>query len=105
MRSKGNETLYERRLRRPIDDDMRKAIHSAYLRRRHEIPVATEMHWHQDRPQFSIRSNWLSFHVGYTPDRMVVEAELSFAARMMITDAHRRQAVAVIHSIAEELNL
>jgi len=36
---------------------------------------------------------------------MVVEAELSFAARMMITEAHRRQAVAVIHSIAEELNL
>jgi hypothetical protein len=103
MRSK--ERLYERPLRRPIDADAREAIHSAYLRRRHELPVATEMHWHAEKPQFSIRSSWLSFHVGYTPERMVVEAELSFAARMMITDEHRRKAVAVIDSIAEELDL
>jgi len=99
------ETLYERRLRRPIDADAREAIRSAYLKRRHEIPVATELHWHQDKPQFSIRSSWLSFHVGYTPERLVVEAELSFAARMMATDAHRKQAVAIIDSIADELGL
>lgn len=99
------ETLYERRLRRPIDADARKAIHSAYLKRRHEIPVPTELHWHTDKPQFSIRSTWLSFHVGYTAERLVVEAELSFAARMMATDAHRRQAVAMLDSIVDELNL
>ncbi len=99
------ERLYERRLRRPIDEAAREAIRSAYLKRRHEIPVPTEMHWHKDKPQFSIRSAWLSFHVGYTPERLVVEAELSFAARLMTTDEHRRQAVAMIGSIADELDL
>ena len=99
------ETLYERRLRRPIDADARKAIHTAYLKRRHEIPLATEMHWHKDKPQFSIRSSWASFNVGYTPERLVVEAELSLAARLVVKDEHRRQAVAFIDAIADELDL
>src|SRR4051794_20763204 len=99
------ETLYERPLRRPIDDEARRAIHSAYLRRRHEIPVPTELHWHDDKPQFSIRSSLLSFHVGYTPARLIVEAELSLAARLLATDDHRRRAVAMIDSIADELDL
>jgi hypothetical protein len=102
---RARETLYQRQLRRPIDAEAREAIHSAYLRRRHEIPVATELLWHKDKPQFSIRSSWVSFNVGYTPERLVVEAELSLAARMMATEAHRRQAVAVIDSIADELGL
>ncbi len=99
------ETLYERRLKRPIDADTREAIRSAYFKRRHEIPVPTELHWHETKPMFSIKSALLSFHIGYTPDRLIVEAELSFAARLMATDAHRRKAVAVIDSIADELNL
>jgi hypothetical protein len=103
MRSK--ETLYERRLRRPIDATAREEIHSAYLKRRHEFPVPTELHWHKDKPEFSIRSSWLSFNVGYTPERIVVEAELSLAARMMATKEHRRQAVALFDAIADELGL
>ena len=103
MRSR--EKLYERRLRRPIDADLREAIDSAYQRRKHEIPVATELHWHASKPEFSIRSSWMSFNVGYTPERLTVEAELSMAARLMVTDAHRKQAVAVIDSIADELGL
>ena len=47
MRSR--EKLYERRLRRPIDADLREAIDSAYQRRKHEIPVATELHWHASK--------------------------------------------------------
>lgn len=103
MRSK--EKLYERRLRRPIDDTARKAISSEYLKRRHEIPVSTELHWHDDKPQFTITSSWLSFNVGYTPDRLVVEAELTFAARMMATEAHRKRAAEIIDSIANDLDL
>src|SRR5947209_13122061 len=99
------EVLYQRRVKRPIDAAARQAIELAYLKRRHEIPVATELHWHKDKPQFSIRSTWLSFHVGYTPEQMVVEAELSLAARVMATDARRWRALAVIHSIADELDL
>lgn len=99
------EKLYERRLRRPIDQAAREAIQGAYLKRRHELPVPTELQWHKDKPQFTIKSSWLSFNVGYTPERLVVEAELSFAARMLATDVHRKQAVEIISSIADELDL
>src|SRR5208337_5652565 len=53
--------LYTRRLRRPIDGPTRAAIANEYSRRRHEIPVPTELQWHPDKPQFTIRAQWLSF--------------------------------------------
>ena len=75
--------------------DRARRSHSEFSRRRHEIPVPTELHWHADKPQFTIRSNWLSFIVGFTPDRLVVDAELSLAAKMLATDENRKHAVAV----------
>ncbi len=100
------EKLFERRLRRPLDEATRRAIDSEYQRRRHEIPIPTELKWHQSHPQFTIRSPMLSFIVNFTSDeRMVVDAELSFAARMLASDANRKQAVAFIESIAVDLGL
>jgi hypothetical protein len=100
------EKLFERRLRRPLDEATRRAIESEYHRRRHEIPIATELKWHKSHPQFTISSSLLSFIVNFTADeRMVVDAELSLAARLMATDANRKQAVAFIESIAVDLGL
>lgn len=100
------EKLYERQLRRPLDEETRRAIDSAYERRRHEIPIPTELHWHATHPQFTIRSTLLSFIVNFTSDeRLIVDAELSLVARMMASDAHRKQAVQFIESIACDLGL
>src|SRR4051794_21033091 len=99
------ETLYKRRLRRPLDEPTRRAIDSAYTLRRHEIPMETELHWHPSQPRFTIRSKLLSFVVHFTADDLVVDAELTLAAKMFATDAHRKQAVTFIESIAKELNL
>jgi hypothetical protein len=99
------ETLYERPLRRPIDTMTRKAIEAIYNQRRHEIPVETELHWHPAKPQFTLKSRWLSFHGHFTPEKLVVDAELTLTAKMMATDAHRGQAVRFIDAIAEELGL
>ncbi len=100
------ETLLERPLRRPLDDATRLAIEGAYRKRRHEIPVPTELTWHAVRPEFTIRSSLMSFVVNFTSDeRMVVDAELSFAARMLASEANRKQAVRFIESIAVELGL
>ncbi len=100
------EKLFERRLRRPLDDETRRAIESEYQRRRHEIPIPTQMKWHQTHPRFTISSPLLSFIVNFTADeRMVVDAELSLAARMLASDANRKQAVAFIESIAVDLGL
>jgi hypothetical protein len=99
------EKLYERRLRRPLDDATRQAIVSLFHERRHEIPVETELHWHPAQPRFTIRSRWVSFHGHFTPDTLVVDAELSLTARLMATDEHRGQAVRFLDAIANDLGL
>ena len=99
------ETLYTRRLRRPIDGPTREAITTEFSRRRHEIPVPTELHWHPEKPQFTIRSQWLSFVVQFTHEVLVVDAELSLAAKMFATQKHRQNAVHFIDSIATDLGL
>ena len=95
--------LYTRRLRRPIDGPTRAAIANEYSRRRHEIPVPTELQWHSDRPQFTIRAQWLSFVVRFTHDVLEVDVELSLAAKAFATQTHRQNAVRFIDSIANDL--
>jgi hypothetical protein len=99
------ETLYKRRLRRPLDAPTREAISSEFSRRRHEIPIPTELHWHGEKPQFTIRSRWLSFIVNFTQETLVVDAELSLAAKALATKENRASAVLFIDSIVNELGL
>jgi hypothetical protein len=75
------------------------------LQRRNEIPIPTELRWHPEKPQFTIGSQWLSFVVHFTPETLVVDAELSLAAKMMATKENRRMAVQFIESIATDLGL
>lgn len=99
------ETLYKRRLRRPIDGAVREAIALAFARRRHEIPVPAELHWCHDKPEFTIRSTWLSFVVRFTAEDFVVDAELSLAAKALATRENRETAVRFIESLANDLGL
>jgi hypothetical protein len=99
------ETVYKRRLRQPIDALTREAISTEYLRRRHEIPVPTELHWHAEKPQFTIRSKLLSFVVYFSHDLLVVDAELTLAAKLMATKENRETAVKFIDSLANDLGL
>ena len=99
------ERLYERALNRPIDDQTKTIIHSEFHRRRDQIPVLTELSWHAARPELTIRARGIAFVVNFTHDRMIVDAELSFAAKMLATDENRRHAVWLIESVAADLNL
>jgi hypothetical protein len=81
------------------------AISSEFSRRRHEIPIPTELQWHREKPQFTIRSTWLSFVVHFTPETLVVDAEFSLAAKMLATKENRENAVQFIESIANDLGL
>jgi hypothetical protein len=99
------ETLYRRKLRRPIDAPTREAINTEFSRRRHEIPVPTELHWHAEEPRFTIRSKLLSFIVHFTPELLVVDAELTLAAKLLATRENRETAVRFIDSIANDLGL
>ena len=51
--------------------------------------VPTELHWHAEKPQFTIRSEWLSFVVHFTHEVLVVDAELTLAAKMLATKENR----------------
>jgi hypothetical protein len=99
------EKLYERPLKRPIDDETRAAIHSELRRRGDQIPVPTELSWNVAKPELTIRSRWVSLVVNFAHERMVVNAELSLAAKMLATDENRRHAVRMIESVADHLNL
>ncbi len=99
------ETLYERPIKRPIDAQAREVIQAALAARRGEIPTPTEIVWHSHKPELVIRSKWISFIVRFTQETMVVDAELTLAAKMMATEANRRQAVQFIESVAQDLDL
>lgn len=98
------EKLFERRMRRPLDPELKQAVETEVGRRIHDLPVRSEAHWHATRPELTIKSHWLSLIVSFQ-DNLVVNAELSLAAKMMITDENRKQAVAMIESIADGLGL
>jgi hypothetical protein len=99
------ETIYQRRLKRPIDEPTRTAISAEFARRRHQIPVPAEIHWHPEKPQFTIHSSWLSFVVHFANDDLVVNAEMSLTAKMLATPANRKHAVQLIETIANDLGL
>ena len=99
------EKLYERALKRPLDEQTRVAIHSEFQGLRSRIPVPAELSWSAGKPELTIRSSLVSFIVQFHPERMVVSAELSLAAKILATDANRREAVRFIESVASNLNL
>jgi len=63
------------------------------------------LQWHPEKPQFTIRSKWLSFIVHFTHLDLVVDVELSVTAKMFATEANRKHAVRFIESIANDLGL
>lgn len=98
-------TLYERKLKRPVDHHTLDTVRSEYYRRKHEIPVPTELLDDPTRPELTIKSKWLSFIVQFNRETMRVDAELSLAARLLATAENRRVAVQFIDQIANDLNL
>ena len=99
------EKLYERELKRPVDNGTLEAIRSEFHRRRHEIPVAAELLDNPAKPEMTIKTRWLSFIVQFSKQTLRVDAELSLAAKMLATNENRRVAVQFIDSIANDLNL
>jgi hypothetical protein len=99
------ERLYERPIKRPLDDQLREAINAVAARRRHELPIAADFAWHATDPVFTIRSNMLSFIVSFAPERFTVDAKMSLAAKMLATESNRKQAIGFFDSIADELDL
>lgn len=99
------ERLYERALTRPIDDQARREIEDALIRKRSEIDVPLEIRRTDGGSSFTISSTWASFLVQFGGDRMIVDAELSWAARMFATEENRRHVVRFISDIADDLKL
>lgn len=102
------EKLYERPLRRSLDDQLKSEILQMFESRKSMLPPSVEMSWHPQEPVLALRGPMgVAFFVHFheTRELMEVFAELGFAARMMVTETHRNQARQMIHEIAEELEL
>jgi hypothetical protein len=99
------ERLYERPLTRALDEQIRNAIEAELERRRPEVPVPFELTWKQGKQSLAIASKWFTFLVHFANDRMVVDAELSLAARMFATEQNRKELIALIVEVADELKL
>ncbi len=99
------EKLYERQLKRPVDNPTLEAIRSEFHRRQHEIPVPSELLQNSAKPEMTVKTRWLSFIVQFSKETLRVDAKLSLAAKMLATHENRQVAVQFIDSIANDLNL
>lgn len=102
------EKLYERRLRRPLNEELKSDIKSLFESKRSEIPIDVEIVWHPREPILSLKGPMgVSIHAHFQEPAEILEvfAEYGFAARMLVTDRHKAKAREVIHEIAETLRL
>jgi hypothetical protein len=99
------ERLFERPLSRAFDEDTRRAIDAEFQRRRHEFPIPVRLTWGQGEPSFLIASQWASFLVSFAQNRLIVDAQLSLAAKVLATEQNRQSVINTIKSIADELQL
>ena len=102
------EKLYERPLKRALDDQLKAEILQMFQSKRQMLPSGVEMKWHPKDPILILRGPMgVAFYVHFHEARkfMEVYVELGFMARQFVTEAHRSQAKDVVHQIAEDLDL
>jgi hypothetical protein len=102
---RARETLFERPLKRPLDDVLRAAIHREAEERLRHVPVPAHAGWHEGGSEYAVRSHLVSFIASFTRETLVVTVELSFAGRLLATEANRRRAVEAISTVMDGLGL
>jgi|GEM_PF-1306358 len=101
-----SERLHKRPLRRPVDAQTLDRLRSEYHKRRNGLGVASELIDHPGDPhRLTIKSRWASLDVRFHNQMMIVDAQLSLAARLLATDHNRRRVVRFIDDLADELDL
>jgi hypothetical protein len=99
------ECLFERPLKRPLDDQLRGLILDAVAGRREQLPFPAEFEWHPVEPVLMVKSKLLPIYIAFDPGRLTVHAKLSMAARMLATEGNRKRAIRLVEEIADELDL
>jgi hypothetical protein len=67
--------------------------------------VAAELRWSPSKPEFSVVTQWLSLMARFTPEQLVVDAEMTLAAKMLATAENKKTAVRFIETLADDLGL
>jgi P-type E1-E2 ATPase len=99
------ECLFERPLKRALDEELRRAILETAVSRSDQLPFQAEFEWHAVDPVLQFKSSILPLYAAFAPGRIGVYAKLSLATWMLITEGNRRRAVRFIEEIADELDL
>jgi hypothetical protein len=63
------------------------------------------LRWSASKPEFSVVTQWLSLLARFTPELLVVDAEMTLAAKVFATAENRKTAVRIIESLADDLGL
>jgi hypothetical protein len=99
------ERLCERPLSRAFDEETRRVIDAEFQRRRHQIPVPVRFTWGHGQRALTIASQWVVLLVDFAEGRMIVDAKLSLAGKLLATAKNRQTAVRIINEIADDLRL
>ena len=100
------ETLYQRKMKRTLDQPLRVQISEMIDRHAPTLPVAVTHEWDSNGILLRIRSVMMSFVVSFANNRVVVVVgEMSFAGRLFYTQANRQKAIQFFDEIATELDL
>jgi hypothetical protein len=67
--------------------------------------VPAELRWSASKPEFAVVTQWLSLLARFTPEQLVVDAEMTLAAKVFATAENRKTAVRIIESLADDLGL
>ena len=67
--------------------------------------MPAELRWSAAKPEFSVVTQWISILGRFTDEQLVVDAEMTFAAKMFATPENKKTAVKFIESLADDLGL
>lgn len=97
--------LHERELKRPMDEEGRRALEEAVDRMRERLPIVSKLAWEEEGKTLALRSKMASLLIRMVEERLIVEAELSLAARMMAKKEHVARATRMVEGLADDLGL
>jgi len=97
------ERVYEQDLQGPLTKQKRKKVTEAV--QRNLGSAVTKQEWHAKEPILTITSQFMTLIISFTDTKVTVEAEYGWTARLLMTEANRKQGREMAAKIAEEAEL
>lgn len=97
--------LLDRPLRKPFDSTVKSAVEGLLKDKLKNIPIPVRARWHQSEPILRLETKFVSWDVAFGPGNLVVTAVLSALGRFLDTKKARREALATIQDLADDVGV